>query len=147
MAIYHSILVAIDLSEYSTKIVEQAIAIQASDLCNADTQLKLLHVVESAAAGYGGEFTIPVDLELQQQITSAASQQLDKIAQKYGISTQQRQIVKGPVHQTVIAQAHSLSADLLVIGSHAKQGLEHLLGSHASKLMQDASCNVLLVRC
>lgn len=46
------------------------------------------------------------------------------------------------VFNTVIAE---LNPVLLVLGTHGKQGLQHLFGSYALKVVLDASCPVLVI--
>ena len=52
----------------------------------------------------------------------------------------------GIVDQEIIKAAKKINADLLVIGSHGDQGVGKILGSTVSKVLNDAPCNVLVVR-
>jgi nucleotide-binding universal stress UspA family protein len=50
------------------------------------------------------------------------------------------------VHREIIAQAETLKADLIVIGSHGRSGFEHLLlGSITEKVLRKASRPVMVV--
>lgn len=47
----------------------------------------------------------------------------------------------------IVRQAESIQADLIVMGTHGRSGLPHiLLGSVAEKVLRAASCSVLTVR-
>lgn len=48
--------------------------------------------------------------------------------------------------QAIVAEAKACHADLLVIGSHGYQGLDHLLGTTAGKVVNHAPCSTLVVR-
>jgi universal stress protein A len=48
--------------------------------------------------------------------------------------------------QEILDQAKEVDADLIIAGSHARHGLERLLGSTAHRILNLADCDVLLVR-
>jgi len=53
----------------------------------------------------------------------------------------------GDAADSLIAQARSLGADLLLVGTHSRHGLGHLLmGSVAEKVVREAPCSVLVAR-
>ena len=52
----------------------------------------------------------------------------------------------GTPWQAICAVAETRHADLIVIGSHGYSGLDHLLGTTAAKVVNHASCSVLVVR-
>ncbi len=58
------------------------------------------------------------------------------------------QVVEGhAVHRGIVETAESLGADLIVIGSHGRKGLEKLvLGSVTQSVLADATVPVLVVR-
>ncbi len=50
------------------------------------------------------------------------------------------------LHREILAQAETLPADLLVVGSHGRSGFEHLLlGSITEKVLRKARCPVMVV--
>ena len=56
-------------------------------------------------------------------------------------------IVEGHPSDEIVATAQAWGADLVVIGSHGRGGLSHvLLGSVAESVMRHAPCPVLVVR-
>ena len=48
--------------------------------------------------------------------------------------------------RTIIDVADEIGADLIVVGSHGYHGLDHLLGTNAAKVANQACRNVLVVR-
>jgi universal stress protein A len=57
------------------------------------------------------------------------------------------EVVTGPPADTIIRVAHERGADLIVMGTHGRTGLQHVLhGSVAAKVVRLALCPVLTVR-
>ncbi len=55
-------------------------------------------------------------------------------------------VTYGVVAQEIIKTAKKINADLIVIGSHGHQGVRKILGSTVSMVLNDAPCNVMVVR-
>jgi universal stress protein E len=59
----------------------------------------------------------------------------------------EKSIGEGEAAATIVWQAENIQADMIVIGTHGRSGLPHmLLGSVAEKVVREASCSVLTVR-
>jgi nucleotide-binding universal stress UspA family protein len=57
------------------------------------------------------------------------------------------EVAFGPLADTIVRIAHKHDADLIVIGTHKRTGLQHVLpGSVAEKVVRLAPCPVLTVR-
>ena len=56
------------------------------------------------------------------------------------------QVVVGSPWQSICETAHRLGCDLIVIGSHGYSGIDRVLGTTAAKVVNHASCSVLVVR-
>jgi nucleotide-binding universal stress UspA family protein len=52
----------------------------------------------------------------------------------------------GTPWRSICATAQEFGVDLIVIGSHGYQGLDRLVGTTASKVVNHAECSVLVVR-
>ncbi len=53
----------------------------------------------------------------------------------------------GVAHDVILTRARAVKADLIVMGTHGRTGLRHLLmGSTSEKVMQGAPCPLLVVR-
>lgn len=141
MSEYAKILVAIDLSEDSHRIVQRARSVASGD----GAELHIIHVIEPLSFAYGGD--IPMDFSgIQDEIYQQATQQLERFAQNNGVDASHRHIVMGRPEVEIHAKAEELSADLIVVGSHGRHGLALLMGSTANGVMHGAKRDVLAVR-
>lgn len=139
MALYHNLLVALDLTEESREILEKATSI------GAGAQMSLVHVIEPLAYAYGGD--IPMDLsEVQGQLQQQASEQLAKLGKVAGIAPENQHVVIGQPTSEIHRLAEEKNTDLIVVGSHGRQGLALLLGSTANGVLHGVKCDVLAVR-
>lgn len=139
---YNNLIVAIDLSNESDKIIEQAIELSG----NRPEKLTLVHVVEPVAAAY------PIDAyainmtKLQEEAMAIAAQRLAGIAQRFGIPPTRQLVLAGAAATEVRTKADEMNADLIVIGSHGTSGWKLLLGSTANKVLHGATCDIMTVR-
>jgi universal stress protein A len=141
MSQYQKILVAIDLSEDSTPVLQRASALADAN----GAELHLIHVIEPLSFAYGGD--IPMDFSgIQEEIHQQATQQMRRFAEKNNIDEQHQSIVLGKPEVEIHSIAKELGTDLVVIGSHGRHGLALLMGSTANGVMHGASCDVLAVR-
>jgi universal stress protein A len=64
-----------------------------------------------------------------------------------GIKDIERIVVKGRPYEKILKFAGENKADLIVIGTHGRKGLDRVIfGSTAEKVVRDAPCPVLSVR-
>ena len=139
---YQHVLLATDLSEYSSATAQRAYDISKS---NAAT-LSMMHVVEAASAIYAGEFSPPVHFDLEEEVEKSARTQLAELASQYHVPADRQYVCNGRVRYAIIELAKQIKADLIVIGTHNYSGLEMLLGTTASAVLHHAKCDVLVVR-
>ncbi|MDT8428459.1 MAG: universal stress protein [Pseudomonadales bacterium] len=144
MSDYEKILVAIDGSSESEKILTSAL-VQAAG--NAG-KLAVVLVFEPLPISYGYELNM-ADLELavqqQQEKTAASIRQL--VADKCpGIDEKSIHFLRGKPAAEIRELAKRLNVDLLVIGSHGQGALRALLGSTANGVLHGIHCDVLTVR-
>lgn len=141
MSEYQKILIAIDLSEDSTPVVQRGRTLAGSN----GAEIHLIHVIEPLSFAYGGD--IPMDFSgIQEEIHQQATQQMRRFAESNNIDEQHQHIVLGKPEVEIHASAEDLGADLIVVGSHGRHGLALLMGSTANGVMHGASCDVLAVR-
>jgi len=141
MSNYTKILVAVDLSDDSSIVIQRALAIAS----NNAAELHIIHVIEPLSFAYGGD--IPMDFSgIQDEIQQQASIQLKRFGEKHGIAEDKQHIVLGRPEVEVHSTAKETEADLIVIGSHGRHGLALLLGSTANGVLHGAGCDVLAVR-
>lgn len=142
MSTYGKLLVAIDLSDESNRVIERALEIvdQQGD------RLNLIHVVEPVAAAY------PIDAyainmtRLQEEAVEIAAKKLADIAAPYNITENNLHVSVGSAAGEIRSKAEELECDLVVIGSHGRSGWKLLLGSTANKVLHGACCDILTVR-
>ena len=116
-----------------------------------DASLHLLHAFEDpfVTAAFAAEVYASVPQDLRQQLLREAEAHLDD-----RLTPEQRlrfrattEIVSGTATRAIIQYAGAVGADLIVMGTHGRTGVAHvLLGSVAERLVRTASCPVLTVR-
>ena len=145
---YQRILVAVDGSSTSDRVLQEAIRL-ARDQRAA---LHIVHVVDMVPLLWDVEFT---DIEaIQRALRQAGRTLVDRAreaAKSAGIEAEAQLAEIGTPGQRVagriVQAATAWPADLLVIGNHGRRGLDHLLlGSIAEGVAHLAPMPVLLVR-
>lgn len=134
------LLLAIDESGYS-EAATQAVVTQFQ---SRGTEVKVLNVVDlplpiptSDAAGYR-ELSLKHGKELVQRA--------EQLLSKAGYKTQ-TVVEEGDPNSKIIDEAAKWKADLIVMGSHGRKGLNRfLMGSVAQTVSRHASCSVEIVR-
>jgi universal stress protein A len=142
MATYRHVLAAIDFSEITSRVCTQA-----SDIAQRyGASLTLVHVVEPIIVDpiYEVMPAIPVELELKQ--IEIARQRTRELGEKYGVPSEKCRVETGSTKAVIVHLAREIQADLIVLGSHGRHGINLLLGSTASAVMHSAPCDVLAVR-
>ncbi len=139
---YRHVLVAIDLSP----VTEQVLA-RAKEIANeSNALLSMAHVMEHSPVAYGGEFSIPIDVNLEQTLEVEARKEMERLGSSYGIAPQQQYLESGSVKLAVTELAQKLGVDLIVAGTHGHHGFDILLGSRANAILHNAQCDVLIIR-
>ena len=142
MSTYKKVLVAIDLSNESTKVITRARELVGGD----SSKLSLVHVVEPVAAAY------PIDAyamnisRMQDAALAIATERMEEIGRQYDIPAERQHTVVGSAATEIRALAQECVSDLIVIGSHGRSGWKLLLGSTANKVLHGAHCDILTVR-
>lgn len=140
------ILVCIDFSPLSLIAVDAALSLfQQTHLEAQKPTLDLVHVVQDASAFDMPEF-IP-----HNPTTGGmrwATTEMELLIRRYQNSVRiVPHLISGPVPQTIISLAQDEKFDLMVVSSHGRSGLGHVLvGSVAEQLVRQAPCPVLLVK-
>lgn len=155
---YHRILVALDESQLSQKAFEQSLLLARM----FDSELQLLNVISPVEAEYQStvalasngyhvnnvqviedttvearKFTLEHKLDYLQSLVEQATQA--------GVAAEFVQKIGQPERQ-ICQSAKNWEADLIVIGSHGRTGLNELLqGSVSNYVSHHVPCNVLLV--
>lgn len=141
---YTRILVPVDGSETSTKALSTALQLARE----GGARLRLIHALDELA--YLPGFEYPADL-VQTARETAAKVLADgeKAAESAGVKAEAELLnVPGRRLGDVVAEdARNWKADLIVIGTHGRRGLNRvLLGSGAEQIVRTAPVAVLTVR-
>ena len=130
------ILCPTDFSKLSMKAIEYAEQLAR----DADAELTLLHAFEIPATYNLAGQERPRDPRLQQQLNELL---VDSVLQD---KIHRRQHA-GPPGEVICWMAEDRSCDLIVMGTHGRTGLSHLLfGSVAEYVLQHARCPVVTIR-
>jgi universal stress protein A len=142
MSTYTHLLLAVDFSKSTDDVVNKALALARA----FETRISLIHVVEFAQVDLSNELVMPQELELDQELLALAEGRLETLADKHGLADSNRYVRQGSTKREIINLAEQEGADLIVIGSHGRSGLQLLLGSTANAVLHGAPCDVLAVR-
>ena len=145
---YKRILVAVDGSANAAHALQHAAA-----LANAlSASLRLIHVVDMGLMPYGPEIGIDIDALLEARYAAAEkvlTEARDSVqAAGIAIETKLVDTALPTVHvaTTIAEDAVSAKADLIVLGTHGRRGVERwLLGSVAEGVARRSTVPVLLV--
>jgi nucleotide-binding universal stress UspA family protein len=145
---YHRILVAVDGSSTSRRALQEALEVAADQ----HAQILLLHVVdESAMYRYPmpiGEALYPV-LEAWRQGGQKILNEASDLARQAGAQFEASLLESADrqVPGVIVDEAKRWEADLIVMGTHGRQGFAHLfLGSVAEGVVRIATVPILLTR-
>ncbi len=140
------ILLPTDFSAYS----EQAMTYACAFAEQFDAELHLLHVLQDLVAIVpepGVAFPPPGDY--MGEMKTSAEQALAQLPDPEWAAgrTIVRETRQGPPFLEIIRYAKEQEIDMIVLGTHGRGGLAHvLLGSVAEKVVRKAPCPVLTVR-
>ena len=143
---FKSILVPVDGSTISNQVIEKAAAMARA----FESKVTVVCVIDIYAfAGLGMDAAYG-QAEYMTAATNEASMAVAQAKQFFdaaGISVR-TSIVEGQVvYKTILEAAESVDADLIVMGSHGRKGLEKLvLGSVAAQILSHAHLPVMIVR-
>lgn len=137
------ILVPIDFSEPSLKALDEAVEFSRP----YGAELILMFAVERSY--YESPILVPDSGALLEQQARAAEEKLEEICRglgKRGVNC--RTLVEfGVPYQAIVDAAKKVNASLIVMSTHGRTGLAHvLIGSVAERVVQHAGCPVLLLR-
>ncbi|HEY4744750.1 MAG TPA: universal stress protein [Desulfuromonadaceae bacterium] len=142
---FAKILTALDFSENSEYAFDYALTLAKQ----FDGELTIMHVINEPVDLRG--FYVPhISFEqLEQEIEEGARTMMEKFcsARLGDFTKYQTVIVSGIPYEEIIRKAEEIGASLIVVGTHGRTGLDHLIfGSTAERVVRSASCPVLTIR-
>jgi len=136
------IMVPVDFSECSDVAMQYA-AMLARRL---NASVFLVHVIQPFTYGMTETFNLVDHYTALKTIAGPLLDQARKKLSKQGVSVE-TDLLSGPAHHEILKKAGRAKADLIVMGTHGRTGVEHfLMGSVAEKVVRLSSCPVLTVR-
>lgn len=137
-----TILVPVDFSESSRKALHYAVSFARQ----FNAEILLLHSVELPSPPPETILTKPGLIDADAQ--NAADKRLSEWRKQIGSSTAVKVAARtGKPTTQIVEEAKRSHADLIVMGTHGRTGLSHLLiGSTAEQVVRHAPCPVMVVR-
>mgnify|MGYP000949849132 CR=1 FL=1 len=142
------IMCPVDFSDPSERALEEAVSLAKLN----GAVLALITVVQPLPATVGAEGTIIAEMRttVPGMMTDMAEDYLNRMRDKQCAEIRDQtstQVAVGVPFVEIVRAAREFEADLIVMGSHGRTGLEHLLiGSVAERVVRKAPCSVLVVR-
>ena len=145
MTIRH-ILVPVDFTAISDRIVDFARTVAAG----VNAEVHLVHVLEEPYASAGSyQFHLPDTPARRERLYTQARSRLGLLADEMRVKDIDTtlEVRSGSAIDEIIKAAIDYGADLIVMGTHGRSGLQHLLtGSVAQEIIRRAPCPVLAIR-
>jgi len=147
VSVYRKILVPIDGSATSNRGLIEAIELAKDQRAT----LRLVHVLDELILGPGVEAVVYLDNTVD--ILRDAGKQLvadaEAMVREQGLNAESviLEIMGGRAADSIVAEANTWGADLIVLGTHGRRGARRLvMGSDAEEIVRTARIPVLLVR-
>ncbi len=147
------ILIALDYDPSAQKVAETGF-----DLARAmKAQIILLHVISDATyysslnyspiMGFGGfSNSYAVETDTREEIKKVAQIFLDKSKEHLGEDKIETLVKDGDFAKTILNTAKELNADIIIMGTHSKRGLDKILmGSVAEKVLHHSSIPLFII--
>ena len=139
------ILYATDFSESSAPACDYALTL--AKLANAEVHV--LHVIGEFSDRRKSMIQPEAMALLEREVEVQSLKDMEEFcSEKFaGAITYATEVVMGIPFQEIIKKAGELSADLIVVGTHGRTGMEHVIvGSTAERIVRRSKIPVLTVR-
>lgn len=144
MSQYTHILVTVDFSDSTDKVIKKAIEVAKLN----KAKLSLLHVVEYLPpidSAYEPIFTANWAID-EGQLLAAAENSLKKLSDKHNLKEACLKVALGTPKFEITQFVNDQQCDLIVIGSHGRHGISLLLGSTANAVLHAMPCDILAIK-
>ncbi|MFM4777907.1 universal stress protein [Aeromonas veronii] len=137
-----TLLCPVDFSQMSRAVLDYAVFMAQSH----QAQLKLIHVVDQLHGFDSYKILHMTAIEITYEMERQARTQLKELVATLPIPAT-FDIRFGRAADEIVIQAKEDEVELIVMGSHGRSGISHLLvGSVAESVVRHAPCPVLVVR-
>ena len=142
---FKTILFATDFSEGSDFAFESALSLARK----FDSKLLIVHIINEPVDLRG--FYVPhISFDkLEEEIEQGAEKLMEKFCRTYlqDYSNYETFVLPGIPYDEIIKNAVQFNADLIVLGTHGRTGLDHVLfGSTAEKVVRKSPVPVMTIR-
>jgi universal stress protein A len=113
-----------------------------------EAHVSLIHVFDDPVATglYAADY-MPMPMETRAELLADLRKRLEDLTAKSGYAQVAVDVLIGPTAKVIVEAARDRNVDLIVMGTHGRHGMAHLLlGSIAERVVRTASCPVLTVR-
>jgi universal stress protein A len=139
---FKNVLVPLDFSDLSGPVIAAAVRV-----LDPEGTATLLHVVEWMPVVTEGTFGVYAHRKDIDRMRALSREKLDEIVRENPGVSLKAEVQEGRPAQVILEVAEALSPDLIVMGTHGRSPLDHLLiGSVAERVLRKARCSVLAVR-
>jgi universal stress protein A len=136
------ILVPLDFSECSKKALQYAVPFARQ----FGASLSLLYVVQPY---YPVSDMVPMDVDLlEERMRETSEAELTAVKNSLDPDLKAGALIRvGNPHLEIVRAAQELEADLIILSTHGRTGLSHvLMGSTTERVVRHANCPVLVLR-
>jgi nucleotide-binding universal stress UspA family protein len=139
---FKTIVVPIDFSACSRMALECAMK-----LVSDHGRILLCHVIDDVPLTYGYVGATYEVSDLQSHLDQKVKEELDSVVpERTGTGNVEARILHGPPSREIVDLVRAELADLVVMGTHGRSGLGHLLlGSVAEKVVRSSPSPVMVV--
>jgi nucleotide-binding universal stress UspA family protein len=138
----------VDFSESSVAAVEYAIFLAK----RFSAAIEVLHVydppyyVGDVLVQAPGRPGMPMNEYIREQALIRLDEMVARIAGAADLPVR-KGLISGVPHQVIVSKAKEDGADVIVMGTHGRKGLSHLImGSVAEQVVRQAPCPVIILR-
>ncbi|CAG9164734.1 universal stress protein [Cupriavidus pinatubonensis] len=145
---YQRILLAVDGSQSSDLALSQAITIAKA----TGAEVKALFVADDSdaffdVAYFDAKALMQGILTFGNKVLAEAASRLDAAGVRHVTQLIEKPVAPGQISSTIVAQADTWNADLIVLGTHGRRGVRRLLmGSVSEGVVGKSNRPVLLIR-
>lgn len=141
------ILLPTDFSETSKEALKYAMSMAKE----YSAEMTVLHVINEQLLTEGLNLPRVISMQsIEKELCKEAERQMDDFFKETGGAEGikiKKAVIKGKPFLQIIRYAKENDIDLIVIGTHGRSGLEHIIfGSTAEKVVRKAPCPVLSVK-
>ncbi len=129
---YETIICAIEASDEGKEILSKAYKLAQLH----KSKLFVTHVIPYSL--------LPKDY--QKELENNVSPEIDSITLSLGIPKDKVTVKFGKPYEQICMLAEKKNADLIILGTHSKKGLNALIGSTANAVANYAKCDVSLIK-